>query len=50
MIGVCRCKPGTFDRTEVAYRNDGQIGIPRGGNLDCAMVSTTPDASCGIRC
>jgi hypothetical protein len=25
--------------TKIAYRNGGRIGIPRGGNLDCAMVA-----------
>ena len=28
--------------TKIAYRNDGRIGIPRGGNLDCAMVAAAP--------
>jgi hypothetical protein len=23
---------------KIAYRNDGRIGIPKGGNMDCAMV------------
>ena len=25
--------------TKIAYRNDGQIGIQKGGNMDCAMVA-----------
>jgi hypothetical protein len=25
-----------------AYRNGGPIGIPRGGNMDCAMVAAAP--------
>jgi hypothetical protein len=25
--------------TKFAYRNNGRIGIPRGGNLDCMMVA-----------
>jgi len=28
--------------TKIAYRNGGQIGIPRGGNMDCAMVAAAP--------
>jgi S1/P1 Nuclease len=28
--------------TKIAYRNGGRIGIPRGGNMDCAMVATAP--------
>jgi hypothetical protein len=28
--------------TKIAYRNGGRIGIPRGGNLDCAMVAAAP--------
>ena len=28
--------------TKFAYRNSGRIGIPRGGNLDCAMVAVAP--------
>jgi hypothetical protein len=28
--------------TKIAYRNDGRIGIPRGGNMDCAMVVEAP--------
>ena len=28
--------------TKIAYRNDGRIGIPKGGNLDCTMVATVP--------
>ena len=28
--------------TKIAYRNDGRIGIPRGGNIDCAMVAAAP--------
>ena len=25
--------------TRFAYRNDGRIGIPKGGKMDCAMVA-----------
>ena len=25
--------------TKIAYRNDGHLGIPRGGNKDCTMVA-----------
>ena len=28
--------------TKIAYRNDGRIGIPKGGNIDCAMVAAAP--------
>jgi S1/P1 Nuclease len=28
--------------TKIAYRNDGPIGIPRGGNMDCTMVTAAP--------
>jgi S1/P1 Nuclease len=28
--------------TKIAYRNDGRIGIPRHGAMDCAMVATAP--------
>ena len=28
--------------TKIAYRNDGRIGIPRGGNMDCTMVAAAP--------
>jgi S1/P1 Nuclease len=28
--------------TKIAYRNGGQIGIPRGGAIDCTMISTAP--------
>jgi S1/P1 nuclease len=28
--------------TKIAYRNGGRIGIPKGGNLDCAMVAAAP--------
>jgi hypothetical protein len=28
--------------TKIAYRNDGRIGSPRGGNMDCAMMATAP--------
>jgi hypothetical protein len=28
--------------TKIAYRNDGRIGIPRGGNRDCTMVAAAP--------
>jgi S1/P1 Nuclease len=27
---------------KIAYRNDGRIGIPKGGNKDCAMVAAAP--------
>ena len=26
--------------TNIAYRNDGRIGTPKGGNKDCTMVAT----------
>jgi hypothetical protein len=28
--------------TKIAYRNGGQIGIPKGGAMDCAMVAAAP--------
>jgi hypothetical protein len=28
--------------TKFAYRNDGQIGIPKGGAMDCAMIEAAP--------
>jgi S1/P1 Nuclease len=28
--------------TKIAYRNGGRIGIPKGGNIDCAMVVAAP--------
>jgi len=28
--------------TKIAYRNGGQIGIPKGGAMDCAMVTAAP--------
>ena len=28
--------------TKIAYRNDGRIGIPRGGSMDCTMVAAAP--------
>ena len=28
--------------TKIAYRNDGRIGIPRAGNMDCTMVAAAP--------
>jgi hypothetical protein len=28
--------------TKIAYRNDGRIGSPKGGNLDCTMVAAAP--------
>jgi S1/P1 Nuclease len=28
--------------TKIAYRNGGQIGIPRGGIMDCTMVAAAP--------
>jgi hypothetical protein len=28
--------------TKIAYRNGGPIGIPRGGAMDCAMVTAAP--------
>jgi hypothetical protein len=28
--------------TKIAYRNDGRIGVPRSGNMDCAMVTVAP--------
>jgi hypothetical protein len=28
--------------TKIAHRNGGRIGIPRGGNMDCAMVASAP--------
>jgi len=31
-----------FKRQFDAYRDGGRIGIPRGGNMDCAMMATAP--------
>ena len=28
--------------TKIAYRNGGQIGIPKGGSMDCTMVAAAP--------
>jgi S1/P1 Nuclease len=28
--------------TKIAYRNGGRIGIPKGGDMDCAMVGAAP--------
>jgi S1/P1 Nuclease len=28
--------------TKIAYSNDGRIGIPKGGNMDCTMVAAAP--------
>jgi S1/P1 Nuclease len=28
--------------TKIAYRNEGRIGVPRGGNKDCTMVAAAP--------
>ena len=28
--------------TKFAYRNDGRIGIPRGGAMDCTTVTAAP--------
>ena len=28
--------------TKIAYRNEGRIGVPRGGNKDCTMVAAVP--------
>ena len=28
--------------TKIAYRNGGRIGIPKGANMDCAMVAAVP--------
>ena len=28
--------------TKIAYRNEGRIGIPKGGNMDCTMVTAAP--------
>jgi hypothetical protein len=28
--------------TKIAYRNAGQIGTPKGGYVDCAMVAAAP--------
>jgi hypothetical protein len=28
--------------TKFAYRNGGQIGIPKGGNMDCPMLAAAP--------
>jgi S1/P1 Nuclease len=34
---------GSFEiATKIAYRNGGQIGTPRGGNIDCTMVAAAP--------
>ncbi len=36
--------------TKIAYRNDGRIGIPRGGNMDCTMVAAAPVLPWELRC
>jgi hypothetical protein len=28
--------------TKIAYRDDGRIGIPKGGAMDCSMVAAAP--------
>jgi hypothetical protein len=28
--------------TKIAYRNDGRIGIPKGGSMDCTIVAAAP--------
>ena len=28
--------------TKIAYRNDGKIGTPKGGNMDCTMLAAAP--------
>jgi len=28
--------------TKITYRNDGRIGISKGGNKDCAVVAAAP--------
>jgi hypothetical protein len=28
--------------TKIAYRNDGRIGSPKCGNMDCTMVAAAP--------
>jgi hypothetical protein len=28
--------------TKIAYGNDGRIGVPRGGNMDCTTVAAAP--------
>jgi hypothetical protein len=28
--------------TKIAYRNDGRIGVPKGGNMDCTIVTAAP--------
>jgi S1/P1 Nuclease len=33
--------------TKIAYRNDGRIGSPRVGNMDCAMVAAAPALPAG---
>jgi hypothetical protein len=33
--------------TKIAYRNDGRIGIPKGGNLDCTAVAAVPPLPVG---
>jgi len=33
----------SFDiATKIAYQNDGRIGTPKGGNMDCTMVAAAP--------
>jgi hypothetical protein len=36
--------------TKFAYRNGGRIGIPRGGTMDCAMVTAAPVLPAGYVC
>src|SRR5262250_519305 len=28
--------------TKIAYRNDGRIGVPKGGNMNCTTVAAAP--------
>jgi hypothetical protein len=30
--------------TKIAYRNGGRVGIPKGGNMDCAVAPPLPDS------
>jgi ABC-type uncharacterized transport system substrate-binding protein len=35
--------------TNIAYRNGGQIGMPRGGNMDCTMVAAKTGADLAVK-
>jgi hypothetical protein len=36
--------------TEIAYRNDGRIGIPKAGATECTMVAAAPVLPPRIHC